>query len=131
VAGVAGALTLSLIGSAVLLAGWSDGHAKLERAAAFLISSGAPGDRVMAYDPAALYALSGNPGVAPPFDPFSVVGQVVDAYDVRWVVVTLARGEGRDPLGLWDGAAAVDADGFLPDQPAFADDGVRVYEVVR
>ena len=135
VAGMGGALVLSLVGSAVLLIGWSDGHAKLERAAAFLVSSGAPGDRVMAYDPAALYELSGNPGVAPPFDPFPVVGQVVDAYDVRWVVVTLARGEGRDPLGLWDGAAAVDAKGnhpdFLPDQPAFADDGVRVYEVVR
>lgn len=135
VAGMAGALALSVIGSAVLLVGWSDGHAKLERAAAFLVSSGAPGDRVMAYDPAALYALSGNPGVAPPFDPFPVVGQVIDAYDVRWVVVTLARGESRDPLGLWEGAAAVDVEGnhpdFLPDQPAFADAGVRVYEVVR
>jgi hypothetical protein len=135
VAGTAGALVLSLVGSAVLFIGWSDGHAKLERAAAFLISNGAPGDRVMAYDPAALHALSGNPGVAPPFDPFPVVGQVVDAYDVRWVVVTLARGEDRDPLGLWDGAAAVDADGnhpdFLPYEPAFADEGVRVYEVVR
>lgn len=135
VAGTAGALALSLIGSAVLLVGWSDDHAKLERAAAFLISSGEPADRVMAYDPAALYALSGNPGVAPPFDPFPVVGQVIDAYGVRWVVVTLARGEERDPLGLWDGAAAVDVEGnhpdFLRDQPAFADAGVRVYEVVR
>lgn len=135
VAGLAGALVLSLVGSAVLLIGWSDGHAKLERAAAFLMTSGAAGDRVMAYDPTALYALSGNPGVAPPFDPFPVVSQVIDAYDVRWVVVTLARGERRDPLGLWDGAAAVDVEGnhpdFLPNQPAFAEAGVRVYEVVR
>jgi 4-amino-4-deoxy-L-arabinose transferase-like glycosyltransferase len=135
VAGMAGALALSLIGSAVLLVGWSDGHAKLERAAAFLTSSGTPGDRVMAYDPAALYLLSGNPGVAPPFDPFPVVGQVIDAYDVRWVVITLARGEDRDPLGLWDGAAAVDVEGnhpdFLPERPAFSDAGVRIYEVIR
>jgi len=49
------------------------------------------------------------------------------------VVVTLASGEMRDPLGLWDGAAAVDANGshpgFLPLQPSYSAPGVRVYEV--
>jgi hypothetical protein len=64
-----------------------------------------------------------------------VVGRVAAAYEVRWVVVTLGPGEERDPLGLWDGAAAVDATGarptFLPAEPAFAAPGVRVYEVVR
>ena len=87
----------------------------------------------MTYDPAALHALSGNPGVAPPFDPYPVIGQVVEAYDVRWVVVTLRDGETRDPLGLWDGSAATDADGnqpaFLDASPAFEASGVRVYAV--
>jgi hypothetical protein len=88
---------------------------------------------VLAYDPAALHALSGNPGVAPPFDPFAVIERVVDGYRIRWVVVTLQPGETRDPLGLWDGAAATDSTGahptFLPADPAFEAPGVRVFEV--
>jgi hypothetical protein len=134
-AGLAGALALSLAGSAILLGQWSAAHARLERAAGFLRDAAAPGDRVMAYDPAALSALTGNPGVAPPFDPFETIGQVVDAYGVRWVVVTLTPGETRDPLGLWDGAAAVDSAGenpdFLPGAPAFEAPGVRVFGVVH
>jgi hypothetical protein len=89
---------------------------------------------VMAYDPSALWAITGNPGVAPPFDTFPIVNEVVDAYGVRWVVVTLAEGQERDPLGLWDGAAATDSQGthpdFLPEEPAFSAPGVRVFEVV-
>lgn len=134
VAGLLGAAALSLIGSGVLIGQWADAHGKLALAAAFLQDQGATGDRVLAYDPAALHALSGNPGVAPPYDAFPVIEQVVDAYRVRWVVVALRPGEERDPLGLWDGAAATDADGnhpgFLPAQPAFAAPGVRVYEIV-
>jgi hypothetical protein len=135
VAGLAGATALSLVGSAVLVGQWSDAHAKLELAGRFLEERGAGEDRVMAYDPAALWAISGNPGVAPPFDPFPIIGQVVDAYQVRWVVVTLAPGVTRDPLGLWEGSAAIDSDGnhpdFLPEQPAFEATGVRVFEVTR
>jgi 4-amino-4-deoxy-L-arabinose transferase-like glycosyltransferase len=135
VAGLAGALALSLAGSAVLLGQWSSAHDRLERAASFLRDAGAPADRVMAYDPAALHALTGNPGVAPPFDPFETIGQVVDAYDVRWVVVTLSPGQTRDPLGLWEGAGALDSAGehpdFLPSDPAFEAPGVRVFEVNR
>jgi 4-amino-4-deoxy-L-arabinose transferase-like glycosyltransferase len=134
-AGLSGALALSLAGSAVLLGQWSDAHAKLERAAAYLRAAAAPDDRVMAYDPPALYALTGNPGVAPPFDPFATIGQVVEAYQVRWVVVTLSPGQTRDPLGLWDGAAGTDSTGahpdFLPADPAFEAPGVRVYQVVE
>jgi hypothetical protein len=132
-AGLAGAFVLSLVGSAVLIGPWSDTHARLRQAAGFL--AGDPDAVVMAYDPAALHALSGNPGVAPPFDPFPVIGQVVRAYDVRWVVVTLPPGESRDPLGLWDGAAATDSAGnhpdFLPATPAFEAPRVRVYEIVQ
>ena len=134
VAGVAGALVLAVTGSAVLITQWSDAHARLRQAAAFLAGAD-PGAVVMAYDPAALHALTGNPGVAPPFDRFPVIGQVVRAYDVRWVVVTLAPGESRDPLGLWDGAAATDSGdnhpGFLPLTPAFEAPRVRVYEIVE
>jgi hypothetical protein len=58
----------------------------------------------------------------------------VRAYDVRWVVVTLEPGEARDPLGLWDGADGVDSTGaspsFLPGEPAFEAEGVRVFRVV-
>ena len=134
VAGLLGAAVLSLVGSGVLIGQWADAYGKLALAAAFLERQGATADRVLAYDPAALHQLSGNPGVAPPFDGFPVIGQVVDAYRVRWVVVTLRPGEARDPLRLWDGAAATDADGhhpgFLPARPAFSAPGVRVYEVV-
>lgn len=133
VAGLAGAAALSLIGSSVLIGQWSDAHAKLALAAEFLTERGARDDRVMAYDPAALWAISGNPGVAPPYDLLTVIGEVIDAYDVRWVVVTLSPGQDRDPLDLWDGAAGTDSAGnradFLPEEPAFSAPGVRIYEV--
>jgi 4-amino-4-deoxy-L-arabinose transferase-like glycosyltransferase len=135
IAGLAGAIGLSVTGSAVLLGQWGAAHARLAEAAAFLRSRGANSDRVLSYDPAALHALSGNPGVAPPFDPFPIIGQVVQAYDIRWVVVTLQPGETRDPLGLWDGAAGTDSLGthptFLVGAPAFEANGVRVYEINR
>jgi hypothetical protein len=63
-----------------------------------------------------------------------VIADVVDAYGIRWVVVILDQGQNRDPLGLWDGAAAVDSTGsspsFLPDEPAFEAPGVRIFGVV-
>lgn len=134
VAGLVGAAVLSIVGSAVVFVQWSSAHDRLASAATFLRMTAAPGDRVMAYDPAALHAAVPLQGVAPPFDPFAVIDEVVDTYDVRWVVVTLAAGEDRDPLGLWDGAAATDSTGghpsFLPAEPAFSAPGVRVYEVV-
>ena len=86
------------------------------------------------YDPARLNLRTGHPGISAPFDPYSVIEEVVRAYDVRWVVVTLEPGEARDALGLWDGASGVDSTGdspsFLPAAPAFEAEGVRVYEVV-
>jgi hypothetical protein len=104
---------------------WNRSDAELRAAADYLAGAADRSDVVLSYDPARLYLMSGNPGVAPPFDPDDVIGQVVDAYDVRWVVVTL-EGEDRDPLGLWDGAAS-----FLPDAPAFEAPGVRVFAVPR
>ena len=134
-AGLAGAVTLSLVGSAVLIGQWSDAHDRLRGAGDFLEVHGDPSAVVMAYDPAALHALTGNPGVAPPFDGYAVISKVVDAYRVEWVVVTLRPGETRDPLGLWDGAAGTDAAGdhpdFLPATPDYAAPRVRVFHVVR
>ena len=134
VAGLMGAFALSLAGSAVLIGQWSDTHARLQAAARFLVGTGESSAVVMAYDPAAVRHLSGNPGVAPPYDLYPIIGQVVRAYDVRWVVITLSPGETRDPLGLWDGAAATDAAGnhpdFLPAAPAFGAPRVRVYRVL-
>ena len=134
VAGLMGAGALSLVGSAVLLAQWSVGHERLVAAAQFLDANAQAGDRMMAYDPAALHAEVSRDGVAPPFDPFVTVGEVVRAYGVDWVVVTLAAGEMRDPLGLWDGQDATDSTGahptFLPEEPTFSAPGVRVYRVL-
>jgi len=134
VAGLMGAFALSLAGSAVLIGQWSVTHARLQAAARFLVGTGESSAVVMAYDPAAVHHLSGNPGVAPPYDLYPIIGQVVRAYHVRWVVVTLSPGETRDPLGLWDGAAATDAAGnhpdFLPAAPAFGGPRVRVYRVL-
>ena len=133
-AGVAAAIVLSLAGSATLLASWRIANQRLASAAAFLEASAPRGDVVMFADPARLNLLTDHPGVAAPFDPFAVIEEVVRAYEVRWVVVTLEPGEARDALGLWDGASGVDSTGaspsFLPADPAFAAEGVRVYEVV-
>jgi len=135
IASLVGAVLLSLATSAALLASWHVAGTRLSAAASFLSANVPTDDVVMFADPARLNLMTGHPGVSAPFDPFDVIGLVVDAYDVRWVVVTLEPGETRDALGLWDGAAGVDSTGaspsFLPASPAFEADGVRVYEVVE
>ena len=135
VAGLAGAVVLSVVGSIILFDQWDRSRLRDEQAAAFLRENAARDEVVMASDPASLHPLTGNPGLAAPFDPYDVIGQVVDAYDVQWVVV-LRPGPGEtDPLGLWDGAAATDSEGnhpaFLPAEPAFEGDDVRIFRVER
>jgi 4-amino-4-deoxy-L-arabinose transferase-like glycosyltransferase len=133
VASVIGAVVLSVGSSLALLSQWRVANDRLATAARYLEGHAQTNDVVMFADPARLYLVSAHPGVAAPFDPFDVVGRVVDAYDVRWVVVTLEPGETRDALGLWDGSSAVDSEGespqFLPSEPAFQADGVRVFRV--
>jgi hypothetical protein len=133
-ASVAAAIVLSVASSAALLVSWRVANDRLTSAASFLRDAVPRDEVVMFADPARLNLLTGHPGVSAPFDPFAVIGRVVRAYDVRWVVVTLEPGEVRDALGLWDGAAGVDSTGaspdFLPSDPAFEAEGVRVYEVV-
>jgi hypothetical protein len=133
VVGVAGAVVLAIAGAASLSDQWTTRAERHSAAAEFLRGTAAADDVLLAADPSSLYLLTGLRGVATPFDPYSVLAQVVGAYGVDWVVVTLAPDETRDPLGLWDGASATDATGaspgFLPAAPAFEADGVRIFEV--
>jgi hypothetical protein len=133
VAGLAGTIVLSIVGSAILYAQWDRSRVRDLEAAAFLNERASPGDVFMSSDPASMHPLTGNPGVAAPFDPFRVTADVVDAYDVTWVIVTRPGPGETDPLGLWDGANARDSEGehptFLPAEPAFEGDDVRVFHV--
>ncbi|MDQ3880175.1 MAG: hypothetical protein M3295_03750, partial [Chloroflexota bacterium] len=134
VAGTAGAVALSVVASAILYVQWERAHARDLAAGRFFVEHGLTDDVVMYSDPVSLYQVSGNPGIASPFDPYPVLEKVVRTYGVRWVVISLADGADIDPLGLWNGAASVDGDGnraaFLADRPAFEADGVRIYAVV-
>ena len=133
VVGVIGAIVLAVAGAISLLGQWDVRRERLEAAAAFLNKEASPDDVLLAGDPSSLYLLTGLRGVATPFDPYPVLAEVVEAYGADWVVVILDPGTTIDPLGLWNGSDAVDADGnrptFLVSGPAFEAEGVRVYEV--
>ncbi len=135
VAGTVGAVVLSVVGSAEIWRQWDRSHRLDVATAGFFVGAGITDDVVMYGDPATLALLSGNPGVAAPFDPYPVLERVVDAYDVRWVVVQLPEGDRIDPLGLWEGSAAEDGEGnratWLEDEPAFEFDDVRIFAVRR
>jgi hypothetical protein len=135
VAGTLGAVVLSLVGSAEIWRQWDRAHRLDLHAAQFFVAERATDDVVMYGDPATLALLSGNPGVAPSFDPYPVLERIVDAYGVEWVMVQLPEGAGVDPLGLWDGASAVDIEGnraaWLEEEPAFEFEDVRIYAVRR
>lgn len=129
-AAIVGAVVLSLAGSLSLMVGWNADRARLERAISFLETVD-PADVVMYVDPPALTLATGLRSVAPPFDPFPVIGEVVEAYGVDWVVLERPAGGAEDVLGMWNGSASVDSDGnratFLADAPAFGAEDVRVY----
>jgi hypothetical protein len=133
VVGVAGAVVLAVAGAMALLGPWQVRADRQATAASFLLDRAAPTDVLLAGDPSSLYLRTGLRGVATPFDPFAVIEGVIDAYGIDWVVVILDAGADRDPLGLWDGAGALDATGappkFLSDAPAFEAEGVRIFEV--
>jgi hypothetical protein len=131
VVGLVGAVALSLVGSVVLLTQWDASHRQDLAAASFLHSK--PGAVVMSDDPASLWLVSGNPAIPIPFDPYPVVEQAARAYGVQYLVVNIRPGEAVDPLGLWAGGNAVDAQGnratWLPTTPVFEAPNVRIYEV--
>ena len=133
-AGAAGAIVLSLVGSATLYGQWDRSRQIDQQAAGFLLAEAHRTDVVMSSDPASIYPLTGNPGVAAPFDPFAVTERVVDAYGVDWVMVTRPGPGTTDPLGLWDGADGTDITGahpsFLPAAPAFEEGDLRIFRVV-
>jgi hypothetical protein len=133
IAALVGAIVLSLIGSASLYHLWESSHQRDVAAAEYLQEAGLTDDVVLYGDPASLWHLSANPGVAAPFDPYPVVEEVVRAYDVRWVIVTLREDADIDPLGLWNGCEAIDSQGnqatWLECDPAFETDGVRIFAV--
>ncbi|HEY7463038.1 MAG TPA: hypothetical protein VH987_01195 [Candidatus Limnocylindria bacterium] len=134
VVGLASSVLVSVVSSVALLVMWRTDVSRLEAAAAYLRQEAESEDVVMALDPARLNLLTGNPAVAPPFDRYAIVDQVVHGYDVRWVVVTLEPGESRDPLGLWDGTSATDLAGSHPrfmGRLRFEAPGVRVFSVNR
>jgi len=134
VAGLIGAISLSLVGSTILYGQWARSREREDQAASFLRVHAARDDVVMTSDPAGIYPLTANPGIAAPFDPYPVLERVVAAYGVDWVIVTRPGPGEVDPLGLWDGASATDIEGnhpaFLPDRPAFEGDDLRIFRVV-
>jgi hypothetical protein len=136
VVGTLGAVALSLIGSSVIYGQWDRSHRLDTQAAAWFVANGHTADVVMYGDPATLALLSGNPGVAPSFDPYPVLKQVIEAYHVQWVVVQLEPGARTDALNLWQGSAGADSEGnhatWLAAQPAFEiPDGLRIYAVTK
>lgn len=134
-AAVAGAVVLSVVGSVALYRLWETSHQRELAAAAYLEGAGLTGDTVMYGDPSSLWHLTANPGVAAPFDPYPVIEEVVRSYDVRWVIVALREDATTDPLGLWDGCAAIDSEGTTADwlacNPTFSAEGVRIYAVTE
>lgn len=134
VAALVGAILLSLVGSVTLYRLWETSHQRDLAVAGYLADAGLTDATVLYGDPASLWHLTGNPGVAAPFDPYPVIEEVVRAYDVEWVIVTLRDDATIDPLGLWDGGNAVDGDGnraaWLATDPAFEADGVRIFAVL-
>jgi hypothetical protein len=135
VVGVIGAMVLATAGAISLSGQWNERLEPMKEAAGYLAVAASPDDVVMARDSSSIYLLTGLRGVAPPFDPYPVIEEVVRAYDVSWVVLTLEPGEVREPLGLWEGGQAVDPQGnaatWLADEPAFEAPGVRIFEVVQ
>jgi hypothetical protein len=131
---LAGAVVLSLVGSTLLWTDWTRSRVRDQAAASFLHERADATDVVLSTDPTSLHYFSDLPAVGMPFDPFPVIEQVVRAYDVRWVVLTRPGVEELDPLGLWNGNASVDSEGnrptFLPAEPAYDADTLRIFEVV-
>lgn len=136
IASLVATVPFSLVASGLLLAEWRSNLRAAHAVDAFLDQHAERGDVVMHRDAPLLYSVTGHPVVAPPFDPYPIIGEVAEAYDVRWFVAQRqSEGPAVEPLGLWEGGNAVDDDGnradWLADRPAFDDGTVRIYAVMQ
>ena len=122
-AATAGAIVLSIVGSAALVAQWRREYRVVQAAGAYLAEHATATDVVMYVDPPSLNLLTGNPAVAPPFDPPETIQRVAEEYGVRWMVVERATGAELDALSLWDGAD------WLGPEPIFEDGDVRIFQL--
>ena len=95
----------ALIGSAFVHGVWSDSRAKFQQVASALDAEDAPKtDRVMSIDAAGTKYWTGHGGVVLVNDPPETIKKVIDAYDIRWLV--LDREESVEPMApVLDGIA--------------------------
>jgi 4-amino-4-deoxy-L-arabinose transferase-like glycosyltransferase len=93
------------IGSWFVHGVWADSRAKFQQVAAALDAAGAPiADRVMSIDAAGTKYWTGRGGVVLVNDPPQTIQDVIDAYDIRWLV--LDRTESVEPMApVLDGIA--------------------------
>jgi 4-amino-4-deoxy-L-arabinose transferase-like glycosyltransferase len=95
----------AVVGSAFVHGVWSDSRAKFQQVAAALDAARAPaGDRVMSIDAAGTKYWTGRGGVVLVNDPPDTIEDVIDAYDIRWLV--LDREDSVKPMApVLDGIA--------------------------
>ena len=87
-AAVVFAAAAAVVGSAFVHGVWSDSRAKFQQVATALQTAGAPAtDRVMSIDAAGTKYWTGHGGVVLVNDPPETIRDVIDAYDIRWLVL--------------------------------------------
>ena len=95
----------AIVGSTFVHEVWAESRAKFQEVASALDAAGAPAsDRVMSIDAAGTKYWTGRGGVVLVNDPPDTVQRVIDAYDIRWLV--LDRDESVKPMApVLDGIA--------------------------
>ena len=95
----------AVVGSAFVHGVWSDSRAKFQQVATALQTAGAPAtDRVMSIDAAGTKYWTGRGGVVLVNDPPATIADVIEAYDIRWLV--LDREDSVKPMApVLDGMA--------------------------
>ena len=95
----------AVVGSGFVHGVWSDSRQKFQQVATALQTAGAPAtDRVMSIDAAGTKYWTGRGGVVLVNDPPETIQAVIDAYDIRWLV--LDRDDSVKPMApVLDGMA--------------------------
>jgi 4-amino-4-deoxy-L-arabinose transferase-like glycosyltransferase len=95
----------AVVGSTFVHGVWADSRGKFQQVAAALDAAGAPAtDRVMSIDAAGTKYWTGRGGVVLVNDPPETIQDVIDTYDIRWLV--LDREESVKPMApVLDGIA--------------------------